>query len=226
MTSKIDQVIEALQSVSIPAIRSFGPRLQPELQAPAAAVSLQRSTDSETEISVWVCCPASLGGIVCENAAITAAQALRQLGASCTQELCSFDRSTGLFSCRLLLSWVQTAQALPYQVQIGGTALNSLTGVSVQRKVAPNPIRELGEGITSMRWEDEHWDITIEELLPPGSAIEAVSYGTFQLDILREGSKESYPGCRWISLTRRDTARGIQQTRIARSWQARGIVNG
>ncbi len=224
MTTRIQQVIDSLQAISIPAVRGFAASLQPELARPAAAVSVHRATETESVLAVTVYCPPQLGGSVCENTALSAAQALRTLGAQCTQEACGYDSSSGFFSIRLLASWEQTA--LPYQVSVGGSVLSHLTGLHTEKKATLHPVGEVGAGMIGMRWEEKCWDITVEELLPGAESIVDVGIETFQLEIIRAGGKEQFPTCRWVSVRREDTPQGIKQVRIARTWEDRRIVNG
>ncbi len=216
--------MDSLQAISIPAVRGFAPSLQPELSQPAAAVSIQQATETEQILAITVYSPIQLGGSICENAALSAAQALRQLGAQCTQDACSYDRSSGLFAIRLLARWGHTA--LPYQVSVDGSVLPHITGLHAEKKAVLSPVGEVGEGMIGIRWEEKYWDITVEELLPGAEPVQDVDIQRFQLEIIRTGSQEQFPGCRWISVRRQDTPQGIKQVRIARTWESRRIVNG
>ncbi len=224
MREIIEQVIAALEAISIPAVRGFSGDLQPELRSPAAAVSVEKAGEGILVLCVRVCCPAGLGGAVCENAAGKAAEAMRKLGAQCTQEGCDYQRSTGLLSVRLVAAW--PLAALPYQVRVAGAVLPHVAGIYTEKKGTLCPIEQLGSEMLGVRWEDTHWDITLEELLPGTEAILDVGTETFLLEIIRPGGTEAFPLCRWVSVRREDTAQGIRQVRIARTWKNREVING
>ncbi len=225
---RISQVIGALRERDIPARRAFSAGVRPELSGPAAAVAIHRVSTEETQLQILVYSPASLGGEICENAALAAAEALQALGAGCRQNACQFDRELGCFSVELLASWLPQAQqqALPYAVAVDGVVLPCVTSVTAKHTSSLSPVGQLGEGYIAMRWEKREWEILVEELLPPGAPITEAGVGTFTLEIRRENGIERYPKCRWLRLERKDTPQGVLQQRMAQSLEERVTVDG
>ena len=108
---RINQVLEALRGAGFRARRGFVSDKMPCLTDLAAVVSLYEDSSKGVTVVTTVYAPAKLGGIACEDAGIRAVAALRQLGADCTLQWCSFESNTGLFSMELLaLFATETAQ--------------------------------------------------------------------------------------------------------------------
>lgn len=107
----IAQIIAALENAGIPAQRGYPPVKIPALSAPAAAVSLQQADESAMVATVSVYGPVALGGTACEDAALTAAEALRSLGAACTVGSCSFSGKAGLFSLPVSVTFSKSSDS-------------------------------------------------------------------------------------------------------------------
>ncbi len=234
---KIEEAVQALISAGIRARRGWPGNPYPSLTGPVAAVGLHRVTETETTLSCRVFCPAELGGTLCEDTAVKAAEALTELGAECVQEACSYERSASLFSVVVLASWKQKIAAVPdpdpepedtdlkCTVAIDGKNLPYLTGFSSRQVARMEPLRELMEGVTGIRPEEPYWLLTVEELLPDSQALEAEVY-SFTVTVKRGAGTETYTGCYWQEIRREHTPAGVKQQRIARTWNERGISNG
>ena len=99
---RINQVLEALRGAGFRARRGFVSEKMPCLTDIAAAVSLYEDSSKGVTVVTTIYAPAKLGGVACEDAGLTALAALRQLGADCTLQWCSFESATGVFSMELL----------------------------------------------------------------------------------------------------------------------------
>ncbi len=227
---KLLQVAEALEAINIPTVRSYTLQALPELHAPIAAVGVHRVTAREAVVAVTIYASPEAGGGLCETAAYSAFAALEQLGAVSSLGPCQYDKATGLLAMELLASWTEPEQEAPqepqpeqtlYSVLVEEEVLPYVTALKAQKITSLCPIGEIGEGMRELRWEDTHWDITVEELLPPEAPIADTDFDMFTLKILRPSGTEEYPICRWVSVLRKETKQGIQQVRIARTWETR-----
>ena len=99
---RINQVLEALREAGFRVRRGFVSDKIPCLTDISAVVSLYEDASKGVTVVTTIYAPAKMGGIACEDAGIRALAALRQLGADCTLQWCSFESTTGVFSMELL----------------------------------------------------------------------------------------------------------------------------
>ena len=108
---RINQVVEALKGAGFRAKRGFPSDKMPCLTDVAAVVSLYEDAKTGITVVTTIYAPAKLGGVACEDAGFRALAALKQLGAECTLQWCSFASAADLFSMELLALFVaETAQ--------------------------------------------------------------------------------------------------------------------
>ncbi len=243
--TRITQAIEALEQAGLRAGRGFPGGGKPALTAPAVAVGIHRCEGESVTLAVMVFVTPEMGGSLCEDTALEAAAVLEGLGAACIQEACSYDRTTGLLSVRVLAAWGPeavageaggtegsdqaaesgTEAALACMVTVGGTALSYLTAAKAEFTVKLYPVGAAGAGVGAVCRYTEYWDITVEELLPLSSVPAQLSTGTFTVQLTRSGGTECYVNCQWIRVLRQDTPQGIRQLRVARSYEERTVIS-
>ncbi len=239
---KINEVLEALRSHSIPAERGFPGHWKPQVTVPAAAVSLQSLTQETLTLSVQIYCPPHMGGSMCEDTAADAAFALLPLEGQFKIGPCRYDRTAGLFCVDISLSWSLLPPEAPEEapedppedvpavldcsVSINGSPLPYLKGFSCKESADLQQIHAIGEGTVEARRENIHWILTVEELLPSDLPPVAPESFDFNLVLTRSGGRETYTFCNWESILRQETLQGIRQVRVARSWGERRLSDG
>ncbi len=228
--TRITQAVQALNDAGLSAGRSFPAAGKAVLSAPAITVGIYRCAGESVTLAVSVFATPEMGGSLCEDRALEAVAVLEGLGASCTQEACSYDRTSGLLSVRILAAWEpedvdqSEEEAIACTVTVSGVALPYLTGVKAQHTVELYPVNAVGEGAAVLRREVKYWDVTVEEFLPLSKAPASISTGVFALKIVRSTGTERYASCRWIHVLREDTPQGIRQVRVGRSYEEREII--
>ncbi len=115
---------------------------------------------------------------------------------------------------------------LPYTVTVNGAALPYVTRLTAKQTQELAAVESLGIGTVQIRQEKLCWDVTVEELLPVGQQPDPVGVGTFILQVRRQQGYEQYIGCRWISAQCKETPWGLQQIRVARTWEEREVNDG
>ena len=162
-----------------------------------------------TTVQVVVMSPAAGGGSLCESTALAAVDVLQSMGATCVKEVCKFDEMADVFYIEIGASFFGTPgvnkwSAGPgYTVTIGAQVMEHVTGFSVSRKT--------DNEVTSIT--DAKWQFTLEELLPPDTSEPGDPTEPFVLSVSRTYGDEMLSGCRWTSVKREDTLRGIEQIR-------------
>lgn len=207
----VSKVIEALQAKSIRADEAYPGGRIPSLAGAVAAVRLGKVDRSirTTTVQVVVMSPAAGGGSNCETTALQAVDVLQSMGATCVKEVCKFDEMADVFYIEIGASFFGTpgvnkwSGGPGYTVTIGSQVMEHVTGFSVSRKT--------DEEVTNIA--DAGWEFTLEELLPPGTSEPADPTEPFALSVSRSNGEEMLSGCRWTSVKREDTLRGVGQIR-------------
>ena len=208
----VSQVIDALSAKGIRADEAYPGRRIPALTGAVAAVRLGKVDRSirTTMVQVMVMGPAAAGGGDCEQTVLAAVDVLQAMGAVCVKEMCKFDEMADVFYIEINASFFGTPgvnkwSAGPgYSVAIGAQAMEYVTGFSISRST--------DEEVTDIR--DTLWQFTLEELLPPGTSEPADPTEPFALSVSRGNGEEMLTGCRWTSVRREDTLRGVEQVRM------------
>lgn len=198
----VDRVIAYLRAADVRADEAYPGSRIPALTGPVAAVRLGRIDRSvrTTAVLVTVMSPAPRGGGVCEATALRAIQALEAKNATCQKELCRFDDMADLFYIEITAEFFGVATedgwdpGPGFAVRIGLQPLEWTAGFSVRK-------------------DSDGWSFTLEELLGPGSIDPPDPVEPFVLTVTRDNTDEVLTGCRWTSVQRKDTIRGISQIR-------------
>lgn len=211
MGTIVDNVIGALRAADIRAGEAYPGGRIPALTGAVAAVQLGKVDRSvrTTQVIVTVMSPASAGGSACESTALRAMDALQEIGGTSVKQACKFDEGANVFYIEVLSDFFGSAgenswSAGPgYTVTIGKQNLDCTVRFSVERST--------DEEITAIA--SAPWHFTLEELLPPGTSEPPDPTEPFTLKITRPSGDETFEDCRWTSVRREETIRGISQIR-------------
>lgn len=222
MVEKIRLVSDILANGGIRTHRGYPSEKYFRPESPVAAVNLH-SAQGETVVVVAEIFALTANG--CENTANQAVELLKEEGFSCQAQGCAFRADMGLFSLRVLATWIPgpaEAASLPYTIYLDDTALLYVTGFTAKSSA------ELYEyvfdsGATEILRQNMEWTLTLEELIPPSVSPQLDSPDAFTLHIQRKGGRESYPGCLWETVQRTETEQGVRLVRIAKSKKDRQI---
>ena len=224
MGTIISNVIDILRGVEIRADEAYpGGRIS-ALTGAVAAVRLGKVDRAvrTTAVQVTVMSPADGGGSACESVALRAIQALEDEGATCQKGICQFDDMADLFYIEITAEFFGVAledswsPGPGFAITIGRQPMSWVTDFSSTRKT--------DDEITSI--SDATWEFTMVELLGPGSIDPPDPSEPFTLAVTRPLTNETFTGCTWTKVERRDTIRGISQTRtgVAKKREVSGIL--
>ena len=212
MGTIVNQVIARLREANIRADEAYPGGRIPALTGAVAAVRLGKIDRSvrTTAVQVVVMSPASGGGGQCETAALQSVEVLQEMGGTCTKDVCKFDEMADVFYIEIEASFFGTEMA-------DGWSAGPGFSVKIGMQEAPHVVsfglqRATDEEVTSIA--DAKWQFTLEELLPPDSSEPPDPQEPFVLTVVREIYDEVLNGCRWVSIKREDTLRGISQVRV------------
>lgn len=216
----IEKIIEALESVNIPAQRGYPSGLMPSLTEPVATVSIQKAESNEMTAVVQIYSQVSQGGTTCEDLALKAAKALRALGAQCRVGGCSFSGKGGLFSLPLQVTFckeeVPVASSVTQpKVTIDGIVVSGVADVATAFTSTPVKSKDTTTGAIGMVAGEKRWTVTVEDLVAPSQSPQEEVTDGFTVTITRSGEKETYSGCCWDKITTEVTEKGTRRIRVA-----------
>lgn len=218
---QIDIAVEVLNQAGLYTKRGYPGTPFPHISQPTAIVTVHEVNEQTLALAVEIFVDTSLGGSACESAAILAAQVLSSEKAACSIGCCGFDADTGLFSARVLARWPREAA---YQVKLDGVFLSGVSGFSAVQTATLMPSLDAETGLTKLTADARLWTITVVDSFPLSKKESAERTDAFQLDLIRPGSKESYPGCMWARIQLEETPSGVIRTRVAQTRQERTIT--
>ena len=220
----VEQVVDSLTAIGIRADEAYPGSRIPALMGPVAAVRLGKVDRSvrTTAVEVVVMSPAGTGGSACETTALQAVEKLQAMEATCVKDVCRFDEMADVFYIEIEAVFFGTAlvaawSAGPgYSIKIGEQPMPHVTSF--------HSGREIGKDQTAI--SNAKWELTLEELLPPGTGEPPDPVEPFTVQITRSSGSETFSGCTWISVSREETIRGVRQVRTAIAAQrvASGIL--
>lgn len=224
MGTIVSKVIDILRGVDIRADEAYPGGRIPALTGAVAAVRLGKVDRAvrTTAVQVTVMSPANEGGSACEAVALRAIQALEDESATCQKGLCQFDDMADLFYIEITAEFFGVAledswsPGPGFAITIGLQPMEWVTDFSITRKT--------DDEITTI--SNAQWEFTLVELLGPGSIDPPDPLEPFTLQVTRALTDEIFTGCTWTKVERRDTIRGISQTRtgVAKKRQVSGIL--
>ena len=224
MGTIVKQVIDTLRQADIRADEAYPGGRIPSLTGVAAAVRLGKVDRSvrTTTVQVVVMSPAREGGSLCETAALRAVEVLQEMGGTCVKDICRFDEMANVFYIDLDVTFFGTARedgwspGPGYAIFLGLQPLEYAVRFSAQRST--------GGDVTKI--SDAKWEFVMEEHLPPGISEPLEPTEPFTVKVTRALGEESFTGCRWTSVSREETIRGVTQIRkgTANARSAAGIL--
>lgn len=217
---RIAQAVDALNEAGLRAQRGYPAAKQPEITGAVAAVNMQSVTPAQTQLAIQVF--SAVDGPSCEDAAKTAMDILSQSGATCTADGCRWDSRAGLFSCMVTATWRVSAACT---VKIGNVSVPYANGVTAKKHISRVQVTDPETGETKEEIRNLGWSVTLEELLPADYMPETDTANKFTIYIYRPGGTERYEECQWIQILLEDVPGGLRRTRVARTWENRGIFD-
>lgn len=215
MGTIINLVIDALRSADIRADEAYPGRRIPALTGPVAAVRLGKVDRSvrSTNVLIVVMSPAKDGGSLCETTALRAVDILQDMGATCVKDICKFDEMADVFYAEITAEFFGTATADGWDSGPGFSVTINIQ--AMPHVVSFGSERKKDEDVSSMY--AAKWQFTLEELLPPGTSEPPDPPESFTLSVVRSNYDEIFRECRWLSVQRQDTLRGIRQIRTGQA---------
>lgn len=223
LQEKIQQALQALQAIGLPAVRGYPGTKIPVIHNPTVAASLESFSEKELTLAVDVFVPAELGGSACEETAMRAAEVLAAEMAVCSVENCRYNAPSGLFAVRVLAKF---HRQLDYAVKLDDEEIAYAIGFNSRRSVERLPYVDAATGQTLVTVERPQWQITVQDMVPLTQKMTAEKTGPFSIGLMRPGGLEAYPGCVWTSIVLEETPAGVLRTRVAATNQERVIGVG
>lgn len=201
--SVIEQVVSALREAGFRTQRAYPGTAMPDVTQVVAAVQLaQADLDTqETVLEVKLLGPQILGAEACEDAAITAAEALKDIDLSCTVGAVDFDGKAGLFSVSCMATKPQKVRNyldLPFKIG----------AVEQSRVVSFTALQKVDETVTEL--SKAPWTVRLEQFFRNGFGEDSDPSGD---EFTITNGLEIYHGCKWKSRTRITELNGTRQIR-------------
>jgi hypothetical protein len=199
----IEQVITALSDAGFRARRAFPGTAMPNITQVVTTVQLAAfdANKKETVLEVKLICPQSLGAQAVEDAAVTAAGILKDMGLGCAVGTAEFDGRAGIFSvgCQVRkLAEEQSYLAVPFK--IGAVEQFRVVSFTAQQIFDETLVPE-GQQLWKVRLEQFFLNGTTEDSDPSGDQFTITN------------NKEIYHGCEWTSRSRVTERNGTRQIR-------------
>lgn len=200
----IEQVITALKEAGFRTQRAYPGTAMPSITQVVATVQLEKLDINRqaTVLEVKLVGPQSLGAAAVEDAAITAAEAMKSIGLGCVVGTAEFDGRSGLFAvgCEVKnLSEAQNYLGVPFKI-----------GAVEQFRVVSFTAQQIFDEAVAATGA-ELWKVRLEQFFTNGTGEDSDPTGS-QFTITN--NKEIYHGCEWTSrsrVTERDGTRQIRE---------------
>lgn len=222
MGTIVEKVIEKLREADIRADEAYPGSRIPALTDAVAAVRLGRVDRSvrTTAVQVTVMSPTSEGGSGCESTALRAVAVMEEMGATCVKEICRFDEMAQVFYIEIGAEFFGVAMD-------GDWVAGPGYAVYIGQQIMPHAVsfrsgREVDKEVTQI--SRAKWEFTLEELLPPGTSEPVDPADGFTLTVIRDLNEETFSGCTWTAVERKNTIRGVSQIRTGIA-ESRSIMN-
>ena len=218
--SILEQVLRRLRNAEFQADAAYPGQKFPQITKTVAAVHIEKvdRANMTVTLEVNIISPASLGGTACELEALRATEVLQWDGAVCVQQGCSYDGSAQVYVVAILATYTCVTEAdsctlgpgfqvyindiyQPFAVSFSEEETREHTVEYVTGETAP-------AGISLGR---QHWAITLEEQILPGSPETAEPKGAFELKLRRDAGTEIFYHCRWLSVRRELSQAGLRR---------------
>lgn len=199
----IEQVISTLNDAGFRARRAYPGTPLPNITQVVATVQLSELDVSkqQTVLEVKLLCPQSLGAQAVEDAAVTVAEEMKNIGLGCVVGSVEFDGRAGLFSVG--------CQVRNRTEELGYLAVPFKIGAVEQFRVVSFTAQQIfdEELVPEGR---ELWKVRLEQFFASGATEDSDPTGD-QFTITN--NKEIYHGCEWTSRSRVTERNGTRQIR-------------
>ncbi len=224
--SVLELVLQCLREKGFRADVAYPGQKYPAISDTVATVHLQRVDRANLTVTVEVnvICPAAMGGTACEVEALRVTDALRWAGAVCVQNGCIYDGISQVYMVTVLATFTGIAaqqnffQGPGFAVAVGDTVYPYVVSFTSELVEDRQPEYAMGETEPQGFSEGARlWKITMEELIPAGSAQERDPDGDFELRVTSTVTTEVFYRCRFTQVKRQHTREGLRQTRTGYS---------
>lgn len=201
----LEKTVAALKTAGFAAERGYPAEKIWHITEPVCAVNLLQADlrQQTATVKTTILSPMELGGTVCEENALAAAQVLSEAGGKCSVAALQSDGKQGLFSMEI------TAQ---FHTSIPKISLNEDL---LQYVTAFTSWRGVDDVITNI--DQAPWCFRLEEFFPAGVEEEAEPDDKFSLMHIISGGSQTYIGCEWTYQRRVWSADGIRQIRLGKA---------
>lgn len=198
----LSNVMAALDGAGFPVERGYPARGVSAISGPVCAVNLLKADLREQTATalVTVLSPESLGAAACEDAALSAAAVLAELGGKCAVGQCGLNGRTGLYSMEVTAQFYTSTP----MVSLEGEQLAYVTAFTCWRTV-DDDIPEL---------DDAPWNFRLEEFFPVGTEDDPGPEEPFFLIHTSANGTLTFTGCVWTYQRRVWSADGVRQIRL------------
>ena len=233
--SILEMVLEWLRDADFLADVAFPGQKYPAITQPVAAVHIDKvdRANQTVTVEVSIICPAALGGTYCEVEALRATEVLRWAGGTCVQNGCQYDGLAQVYVVSILATFTCVTEAENCSMGPGfrifseDKLVDNVVSFRSQQTVGVEPVYEMGENDPiGIHEGSSHWEFTLEELIPAGSAVEGSLEGPFKLQLTSETVSETFTQCRWTSVRREYSRQGLRLTRSGISPHRQEATNG
>lgn len=218
--SILEKILQRLRQAKFNATVAFPGQKYPQITEPVAAVHIEKVDRASMTVTleVNIICPASYGGTACEVEALRATETLQWDGAICIQNGCTYDGASQVYIVAILATYTCVTEADSY---VMGPGFNVFINDVYHRFVVSfieeenrnhQAEFEMGERAPiGISLGSSVWELTLEELILPGSPEYAEPQGPFELKIIRDAGTDTYYHCRWLSVRREMTRNGLKR---------------
>lgn len=219
--SILELVLRRLREAKFKADVAYPGQKYPLITEPVATVHIEKVDRAGLTVTmeVNIICPASYGGTACEVEALRATEILQGDGAVCIQNGCTYDGVSQVYVVAVLATYTCVTEkddcilGPGFEVYIDEVNYPFVTSFAAEEVRQYAAEYEMGEsmpmGISPGKVQ---WNITMEELILPGSPEYNEPDGTFKLEVVRSAGTETYYHCKWISIRREMTREGLRRT--------------
>ena len=224
--SVLELVLQCLREKGFHADVAYPGQKFPQISDVVAAVHLQRVDRASLTVTVEVnvICPGAMGGTACEVEALKATDALRWAGGICVQNGCSYDGISQVYMVPVLATFTGIASqenfvgGPGFAVTVGDVEYPYVVSFTSEETEERQPEYAMGESEPmGFSRGQKLWKITLEELIPAGSAQEADPDGDFELRVSSAVTTEVFHRCRFLQIRREHTREGLRRIRTGYS---------
>jgi len=218
--SILELVLRQLRQERFKADVAFPGQKFPRITEPVAAVHIEKVDRANLTVTmeVNVICPASMGGTACEVEALRATEILRQSGAVCVQNGCTYDGVAQVYVVQVLASYTGVTEAEEctiwqgFYCYVGDVFHRNAVSFTSEFTHSAQPEYVTGEAeAVGSSTGTRGWTIRLEEVIPCGSAVVEDPEGPFTLELITDEQREYFTGCRWTRVRREYSKSGLHR---------------